>query len=117
MKKLSLAAAIVACFGLFNAKAQNVNGMKLTDIHVDYIQVRAIKSLLADKQWIALEYGQKVGDYAELYIRDDNGKKLEFNSAIDAVNKMKAYGYELFSVYTEQVDQSSNKPVYVLKRK
>ncbi|NII84721.1 hypothetical protein [Pedobacter sp. SG908] len=117
MKKLILAAAFVACFGVPYAKAQNVNGVKLTDIHVDYIQIRAVRSFLADKQWIALEYGQKVSDYSELYIRDDNAKKLEFNSAIDAVNKMKAYGYELFSVYTEQVDQSSNKPVYVLKRK
>ncbi|MEH3113349.1 hypothetical protein [Pedobacter terrae] len=117
MKKLTLAAAVVACLGLFNAKAQNVNGMKLTDIHVDYIQIRAIKSFLADKQWIALEYGQKVGDFSELYIRDDNDKKLEFNSAIDGVNKMKNYGYELFSVYTEQIDKDTNRPVYVLKRK
>jgi hypothetical protein len=117
MKKLILAAAFVACFGLSNAKAQNVNGVKLTDIHADYIQVRAAKSFLADRQWIALEYGQKVDDYSEMYIRDDHGKKLEFNSAIDAVNKMKAYGYELFSLYTEQVSSDSNRPVYVLKRK
>ncbi|MBO9676121.1 MAG: hypothetical protein J7577_21965 [Sphingobacteriaceae bacterium] len=117
MKKLIFAAAFAACFGLSRVKAQNVNGVKLTDIHADYIQIRAAKSFLADKQWIALEYGQKVDDYNDMYIRDDKGKKIEFNSAIDAVNKMKAYGYELFSVYTEQVDSSSNKPVYVLKRK
>ncbi len=117
MKKLTLAAAMTACFWLSHAKAQNVNGKKLADIHVDYIQIRAIRSFLADKQWIALEYGQKIGDYSELYIRDDNDKKIEFNSAIDAVNKMKSYGYELFSVYTEQIDQSSNRPVYVLKKK
>ncbi|MFF5381988.1 hypothetical protein [Pedobacter suwonensis] len=117
MKKITLAAAMIACFWLCTAKAQNVNGMKLTDIHVDYIQIRAIKIFLADKQWIALEYGQKAGDVSELYIRDDDGKKLEFNSALDAVNKMKAYGYELFSVYTEQIDEDSNRPVYVLKRK
>ncbi len=117
MKKLILAAAFAVCFGLCNAKAQNVNGVKLTDIHVDYIQVRAVKSFLAEKQWIALEYGQKVDDYSEFYIRDDNGKKLEFNSAIDCVNKMKGYGYELFNVYAEQIDKDSNRPVYVLKRK
>ncbi|KQM75041.1 hypothetical protein ASE74_03435 [Pedobacter sp. Leaf216] len=117
MKKLILAAAFVACFGLSRGIAQNVNGVKLTDIHVDFVQIRATKSFLADKQWIALEYGQKVGDYSEQYIRDDNDKKLGFNSAIDAVNKMKAYGYELFSVYTEQVSSDSNRPVYVLKKK
>jgi len=117
MKKLILAAAFTACFGLFGAKAQNVNGVRLTDIHADYIQIRAAKSFLADRQFIALEYGQKVDDYSELYIRDDKGRKLEFNSAIDAVNKMKAYGYELFNLYTEQVTADSNRPVYVLKRK
>lgn len=117
MKKLIFAAALTVCFGLSRVKAQNVNGVKLTDIQSDYIQVRAVKSFLTDKQWIALEHGQKVNDYSELYIRDDNDKKMEFNSAIDAVNKMKAYGYELLSVYTEQVDPSSNRPVYVLKRK
>jgi len=117
MKKIIFAAVLAACFRLSDAKAQNVNGMKLTDIHVDYIQIRSIKSFLADKQWIALEYGQKIGDYSEMYIRDDNDKRIEFNSAIDGVNKMKNYGYELFSIYTEQIDQSSNRPVYVLKRK
>ncbi|WP_412467033.1 hypothetical protein [Pedobacter sp. KLB.chiD] len=117
MKKLTLAVAMAACFWLSDAKAQNVNGTKLTDIHVDYIQIRSIKSFLADKQWIALEYGQKTGDYSELYIRDDDDKKLEFNSAIDGVNKMKNYGYELFSVYTEQIDKDTNRPVYVLKKK
>jgi hypothetical protein len=117
MKKLILAAALVACFGLSRAQAQNVNGVRLTDMHVDYIQIRAEKRPFSDKQWIVLEYGQKKEDYSELYIKDDNGKKLEFNSALDCLNKMKGYGYELFSVYTEQVDQNSNRPVYVLKRK
>jgi len=117
MKKLLILVAAVACLGLFRARAQHVNGMKLADIHVDYIQIRAVKIFLADKQWIALEYGQKVGDNSEMYIRDDNDKRIEFNSAIDGVNKMKNYGYELFSVYTEQIDQSSNRPVYVMKRK
>lgn len=82
MKKLILAAALVACFGLSHVKAQNVNGVKLTNIHVDYIQIRAVKSFLADKQWIALEHGQKIGDYSELYIRDDNDKKIEFNQQL-----------------------------------
>lgn len=117
MKKLTLAAAMVACFWLSTAKAQSVNGMKLTDIHVDYIQIRAVKIFLANKHWIALEYGQKIGDNSEMYIRDDNDKRIEFNSAIDGVNKMKNYGYELFSIYTEQIDKDTNRPVYVLKRK
>jgi hypothetical protein len=117
MKKLILAAALVACFGLSRAKAQNVNGVRLTDIHVDYIQIRSEASFFGDKQWIVLEYGQKNVEYNELYIRDDNGKKLEFNSGLDCLNKMKGYGYDLFSVYTELTSKGTNRPVYVLKRK
>lgn len=117
MKKLLISAAAVACFALSDAKAQTVNGIRLSEIKTDYIEVSAVRSDFADKLWIKVEYGQKVSELNDACIKDDNGKRLEFKSAIDGVNKMKSYGYELFNVYTTQVDTSSNKPVYVLKKK
>jgi len=117
MKKLLISAAAVACFALSAARAQTVNGTRLTDLKADYIEVSAVKSTFADKLWIKLEYGQKVSELNDACIKDDDGKRLEFNSAIDGVNKLKNYGYELFSVYTAQVSTDSNRPVYVLKRK
>ena len=117
MKKLWITATAVACFALSAARAQTVNGIRLTELKAGYIELSAVSSTFEDKLWIKLEYGQKVSELNDVCIKDDNGKRLEFNSAIDGVNKLKNYGYELFSVYTDQINQTSNRPVYVLKRK
>jgi hypothetical protein len=117
MKTLFTTAALVACFALTGVKAQTVNGIRLTEIKADVIELRAIQSTFADKIWIELQYGQRPYDSTDLYIKDDDGKKLAFNSAIDAVNKMKSYGYELFQVYSSQNGNDSSKANYVLKRK
>lgn len=117
MKKLWITAAAAACFALSAAKAQTVNGIRLTELKADYIEVSAVSSTFEDKLWIKLEYGQKVSALNDACIKDDNGKRLEFNSAIDGVNKLKNYGYELFNIYTRQIDKDSNNPIYVLKRK
>ena len=117
MKKLLISAAAVACFALSVAKAQTVNGIRLTELKASYIEVSAVSSTFADKLWVKLEYGQKVSELNDACIKDDAGKRLEFNSAIDGVNKLKNYGYELFNTYTEQIDKDNTRPVYVLKRK
>jgi hypothetical protein len=116
MKKLILSIALaIACFA-YDAKAQMVNGIRLTEIKSDYIEIRAVRKSFSEKVFISLEYGQKVFDLSvNTYIKDDNRKDLEFNSLIDAVNKLKSYGYELFQVYTIQ-DDSTNNRRYVLKR-
>lgn len=120
MKKLSALTAIaVCCFGLVSTtKAQTVNNVRLSELKADYIEIRAISKAFSDKIWISLQYGQKVLDLnVNTYIRDDNRKELEFNSALDAVNKLKNYGYELFQVYTTQSDSTTTNKFYVLKRK
>jgi hypothetical protein len=116
MKKLILSVALaIGCFA-YEAKSQTVNGIRLTEIKADYIEIRVVKKSFSEKVFISLEYGQKVFDLnANTYIKDDNRKDLEFNSLIDAVNKLKSYGYELFQVYTIQ-DDSTNNRRYVLKR-
>ncbi|MFC1222290.1 hypothetical protein ACFE6N_00700 [Pedobacter sp. BG31] len=50
-------------------------------------------------------------------VRDDDGNDLLFNSRVDCLNKLRNYGYELFSTYTDVIDNDNNRPVYVLKRK
>ena len=116
MKKLILAAALVACFGLSRAKAQNVNGFKLSDIKVEYIELKPIYNG-GDTYIARIDYGQKTKRVKELNLREDDGGDLLFNSKMDCLNKMKEYGYELFNIYTDQIDKDSNRPVYVLKRR
>ena len=117
MKKLFISAALAACFGLHYAKAQTVNGVRLSEITSDYIQVKGVKRTFSDKVFISLEYGQMVSYIDDSYIKDDHGKKMEFDSALDFVNKTKNYGYELFQVFSEQTSNDSSRAVYVLKRK
>jgi hypothetical protein len=116
MKKLILAAAFVACFGLSRAKAQNVNGFKLSDIKVEYIELKPIYNG-GDTYIARVDYGQKFKRPKEMNVRDDDGNDLLFNSQMDCLNKLKGYGYELFNTYTDQIDKDSSRPVYVLKRK
>jgi len=116
MKKLLVPAAVVACFAFYDAKAQNVDGVRLSDIHSDYIEAKAVYDG-NDMYTIRIEYGQKVKRLKDLTLRDDNGKEMLFNSALDFVNKTKTYGYELFQVYQEIVSKDSDRPVYILKRK
>jgi len=119
MKKLIVSTALtVCCFWLSSVKAQTVNNVRLSELKAEYIEIRAIKRALSEKIWISLEYGQKVLDLnLNTYIKDDNRKELEFNSALDCVNKLKAYGYELFQVYTSVDEGLTNRKFYVLKRK
>jgi len=116
MKKLLIAAALASCFGLSNAKSQTVNGLRLSEIRADYIQLRGNKRTFSDKFQIGLEYGQNTQNEENIYIKDDKGKKMEFESTLEFVNKMKNYNYELFQVFSER-DGDSSITVYVLKRK
>lgn len=87
MKKITSLATVVACFALFSAKAQNVNGVRLSDIHADYVEIKGSVRPFSDKILISLEYGQVVGEFNDVVVKDDAGKRMEFNSAIDFVNK------------------------------
>lgn len=118
MKKSIILAALVACLAWSNAKAQKVKDVQLSDIRSEYIELSEVRRVFSEKIWISLEYGQKVIDVNEdSYIRDDKHKELEFNSALDAVNKMTSYGYELFLVYVKNYGDNGSRKYYVLKRK
>lgn len=114
MKRLIFLMAIAIGMA-FNGQAQTVNGVKLSELKAPYIELKEIKKVFSDKRWIRLEYGQKIREEDDAYIKDDNGKELEYNSVLDCVNKMKAYGYELFQVYVLVGDDASYK-YYVLKK-
>jgi hypothetical protein len=113
--QLLMATCIAACFAVSTVKAQKVNGVRLTDIKSKYIEISEVRSTFSRKIWIRLEYGQKIIDKNnDSYIKDDNGRELEFNSALDCVNKLQSYGYELFQAYTTKPDEDIK--FYILKK-
>lgn len=108
--------AIALCLALPKVKAQTVNGVRLSELKADYIEISAIRPPFSKKILIRLEYGQKVTDEDSVMIKDVNGIDLEFNSLMDCINKMKSYGYELFQAYAIPLaDWGANK-TYVLKK-
>lgn len=117
MKKLLIASALAACFATSIAKAQTVSGLRLSELKTDYIQFKPISRTFSEKVFIAVDYGQNVQYVEDSFIKDDDGKRMEFKSAMDFLNKVKSYGYELFQVFSEQNGADSSRPVYVLKRK
>jgi len=118
MKKLIVFSAIAVCLAFSTVKAQTVNGVRLSEIRSEYIEVSEFRRYLSDKIFIHLEYGQKIEDArTNAVIKDDDGKDLEFNSLIDCINKLKSYGYELFEAYTLKYDERNAVKYYVLKRK
>ncbi|MCZ4223730.1 hypothetical protein [Pedobacter rhodius] len=117
MKKLFVLATAVACFAFSGAKAQNVNKVKLTDINSPYIEISEDTQPFSNKIGIRLEYGQKVDYSDDNLIRDDNGKRIGFNSLLDCANKMKNYGYEIFQAREVQNGKDSSYTKYLLKRK
>jgi hypothetical protein len=118
MKRTILLAAMFACFAIGKASAQTVNGVKISDLKVPYLEFFAYKQSFSSKMLVWLEYGQKVvNDRHAAIVKDDNGKNMEFNSAIDFLNKMKEYGYELFDAYAVYSPDDNVNKYYVLKRK
>ncbi|KQR69714.1 hypothetical protein [Pedobacter sp. Leaf176] len=115
MKKLLFLSAAVACFTFSKVRAQNVNGVRLSDIHVDYVEISPVYD--SGDLILKLDYGQKYKRNKDLNVRGDDGKELLFNSYADCLNKLKNYGYELFQTYTYLIDKDNNRPVYILKRK
>jgi hypothetical protein len=61
MKKAFLFAAIGAAWlSVSTVLAQSVNGVRLTELKSDYIELREVRKLWSDKIWISIEYGTKI---------------------------------------------------------
>ncbi|MES2417442.1 MAG: hypothetical protein V4541_04595 [Bacteroidota bacterium] len=117
MKSSIFLATLVACFALGKAQAQTVNGVRLSELKSDYIEISEVVPVLGSKLWISLEYGQKPDGNSTTLIKDDNGKNLEFNSLVDGLNKLKGYGYELFQAYSKNRGAQTDYKYYILKKK
>lgn len=121
MKRTILLAAMLACFAIGKTSAQTVNGIKLADLKEDYIEVSSFRPSFNGKIFITLEYGQKIYNNKDAgIVMDDEGKRMEFNSVIEFVNRMKKLGYDLFQAYAAPSSEGRENNVakfYVLKLK
>ncbi len=100
MRKCLLAATLILC--VFTLKAQTVNDIPLKDIDVEYVQIVGTSKLLSTKLTIQIDFGQHTKFFSsrnETIVRDENGKAIDFNSMIDALNFMSQNGFEFVNAY------------------
>ncbi len=117
MKKLVLAAFIIAC--TFTIKAQTVNDIPLKDIDVEYVQIVGTSKLLSTKLTIEIDFGQRTKFFStgkETIVKDEVGRAVDFNSMIDALNFMSANGYEFVNAYAITIE-NRNVYHYLLRNK
>ncbi|WP_461789293.1 hypothetical protein [Pedobacter sp.] len=117
MKTILFTIAIIAFFACPRVSAQTINGVKLSELKEPFLELRAFKQEFGSKVLVQLEYGQKVvNDRQASLVKDENGKNMEFNSALDFINKMTEFGYELLTAYAVTYRDDTILKFYVLKR-
>lgn len=118
MKKLMLLAVLSVVLATQLTKAQTVKGKKISEITAEYVEVTTYQPPLSNKIGIRLEYGQKVLDwFDDTVVKDDTGKTIDFESALNFISLMKRYGYELFQVHVTVIDDIRPLKYYILKRR
>lgn len=117
MKKIFVLLALLA--GALSMKAQTVNGILIKDIDSDYMQIVGTAKFMSTKLSILLDFGQNTKLFSggkETIVKDENGKNMEFNSMVDALNFFSKHGYEFASAYVVTVG-NQNVYHYLLKKK
>ena len=96
MKSISFTIALFI-FTFININAQSVNDILIKDIDVEYVQIVGTSKLMSNKVNIEIDFGQENKFFStkhDTMIKDSEGKKVVFQSMIDALNFMYANGYE-----------------------
>ena len=102
----------------FYSNAQSVNGVNLSDIDSEYVQIVGTSKYMSNKMLVSLDFGQenKAFSASNQLIKDAEGKALVLNSMIDALNFMDGVGYEFVNAYVITVS-GQNVYHYILRRK
>lgn len=118
MKTLLLLLLITGCFH-HSANSQTVDGIPIKDINSEYIQIYEYPILLTRKLQVLIDFGQsrRALSTAEQVIRDSSGKKMEFNSIIEALNFMDENGYEFVQAYAVSLVAKDIEQYFIMKKK
>ena len=95
--------------------AQNVGGVALEDIKSTYIHLSRVGSTFKSKIRVSVDFGQRLRDdrLQKSFIVDSDGRPIEFNSMIDALNLFDLLGYD----YVDSSCVNDDWPVQYLLRK
>lgn len=111
MKSLVLIASLVFNFC---ALSQTVNGLSIEEIDQEYIRIVGTYTFTG-KISVDIDFGQeqKWSTKKDTKIIGKDGKKIKFNSMVDALNFMHQYNYELNQAYAITINNlGRNQTVY-----
>ena len=116
-KLFFLALTFLSSFSFLNA--QTVNGKPISEIDVDYIELTGATRFLSNKVNIEIDFGQtdKLFSSKDTEIRDENNKRVKFNSMIEAVNFFSKNGYAYIDGSSFSVDGTTYYLYIMEKRK
>ena len=102
---------ITVFFFGFNSFSQSINGVPFSEIDSPFIQIVGTAKLLSSKVTIMIDFGQSTklfgNNKKQFSILDQDNKKVEFNSMIDALNFMTKNGYKFEQAYVVSVGNSN----------
>ncbi len=108
MKKILLLITLFSC--VISLKAQTVNDIQIKDIDVEYVQIVGTSKLFSTKLTIQIDFGQRTKFFSsgkETIVKDEEGKSLDFNSMMDALNFMSKNGFEFVNAYAITMDNQN----------
>lgn len=91
---------IMILIGSANLFAQTVNDIPIEDLDMEYVQIVGTSKSLSNKVKIEIDFGQENKLFSgnhDTMVKDENEKKMIFQSMIDALNFMHSHGYEFES--------------------
>lgn len=102
MKKNIFLLATLSFLTTLHVSAQYVNGIHLSELQEEYIQIDHGVGMAGRNIYVDLDYGQlkKAGEQGDQRIKNEDGNPLPFHSMVHAINYMRQFGYELFEVYS-----------------
>ena len=105
MKKLILLSLIVLMSVPMFAQ-ENTSNEKTRDSFL-YAEILGYSKFFSTKISVTIDFGQNTTLFEDTRLRDENGKVINFNSMVDAMNWMGAQGWEFVQAYTaSEGDQS-----------
>ena len=75
--------------------------------HRVYCELLGHGNLLGTKVKVSVDFGQKVTWNSDQHLVDSNGKKIKFNSMVDAMNYMGNFGWKFVQAYAITIGQSN----------
>lgn len=115
MKKVVLI-TLFACMSFLGFAQEKTEELSQSKAKEEYCMILATAKLLSTKVNISVDFGQAWSFWKDKRsLKDASGKKLEFDSVIDALNYMSSEGWEFVNAYSLTVG-NSNVLHYVMKR-